>query len=146
MSEQIDAKLSASMESHAGNSLGSDQRLSDILANMLKNADNLLRQEVDLALAKLEAKVNTAKSDLVTTTTGGAVLYAGILALVTACILGLSRVLEPSLAALVVGLAVSGIGYSMLQSGGAESTATDLPPLSPGSAQRPPSEREETSP
>ena len=59
---------------------------------------------------------------------GGAVLYAGILILLAAVVLGLSTVMAPWLSALIVGGIVTGIGATMHQRGGAkaaESTQND---------------------
>jgi uncharacterized membrane protein SpoIIM required for sporulation len=48
---------------------------------------------------------------------GGAIAYAGFLAIVAALILGLGQVLPLWLSALIVGLVVAGVGYGVLQSG-----------------------------
>jgi xanthine/uracil permease len=49
--------------------------------------------------------------------TGAAVLYAGVLVLLLAAVFGLAAVLEPWLAALIVGLIVGIIGYVMVHAG-----------------------------
>ncbi len=92
--------------------------MSAILADMWENTEKLVRQELDLAIAQLNARAETLKTDLLTTLTGMAVLYAGLLSIVAACVFLLSRVVEPWLAALIVGLAVSAVGYGMLHWGG----------------------------
>lgn len=109
--------------------------MSAILADVLQNTDSLVRQELELAMARLEAKVESAKTDLRVATAGAAVLYAGALALVAACVLGLARVMEPWLSALSVGLAVSAVGYLMLQRG-ESSGAVSLNQSSQGGAAR----------
>jgi len=48
---------------------------------------------------------------------GGVVLYTGLLAMLAAAILGLATVLEPWLAALVIGAAVAIIGAILLAAG-----------------------------
>jgi xanthine/uracil permease len=48
---------------------------------------------------------------------GGAIAYAGFLAIVAALILGLGQLIPLWLSALVVGLVVAGVGYVVLQSG-----------------------------
>jgi ABC-type Fe3+-siderophore transport system permease subunit len=48
---------------------------------------------------------------------GGAIAYAGFLAVMTAIIIGLAEFMSLWLAALIVGLVVAGIGYFFIQKG-----------------------------
>jgi xanthine/uracil permease len=59
---------------------------------------------------------------------GGAVLYAGFLVLLAAAVLGLSRWLEPWLAALIVGGAVLLVGVVMVLAGRRKLDLADLKP------------------
>ncbi len=124
MNEQLPHLRGVSTELQSNEPLSDQRRMSAILADMWQSTEQLIRQELDLAMARLNAQVEEVKADLVVTTTGGAVLYAGALSLVAACVLALSQVLEPWLSALVVGLAASGLGYGMLR-GGTKKILTD---------------------
>jgi xanthine/uracil permease len=48
---------------------------------------------------------------------GGALAYAGLLALIAALIIGLGELIPLWLSALIVGLVVVGIGYMLIQRG-----------------------------
>jgi hypothetical protein len=48
---------------------------------------------------------------------GGALAYAGLLALMAALIIGLGQVIPMWLSALIVGLVVVGVGYMLIQRG-----------------------------
>ena len=108
--------------------LGTDRELGAIVADVWQNAETLMRQELELALSELDRRVDKLKVGLTTAAIGGAVLYAGILILLAAVVLGLSTVMAPWLSALIVGGIVTGIGATMHQRGGAkaaESTQND---------------------
>ena len=99
----------------AHSDLHDERRMSAIVADVWDNADKLVGQHLQLALAELETRVDHLKADLTIVTMGGLVLYAGLLSLLAAAILGLSQVVAPWLAALIVALAALGVGYLMLQ-------------------------------
>jgi hypothetical protein len=124
MKEQLSQVRRTSTDLQNNEPLSDQRRMGAILVDMWQSTEKLLRQELDLAMAHLDDKVEEAKADLFVATTGGAVLYAGVLTLVAACVLALSQVLDPWLSALVVGLAASGLGYGMLR-GGTKKILTD---------------------
>lgn len=70
----------------------------------------LFRQELALAGAELIRSINRILAGASGVAAGGAVLFAGLLLLLAAAVLGLSQVLAPWLAALLVGFAVSVAG------------------------------------
>jgi hypothetical protein len=76
-----------------------------------------VRQEVKLAGSELDGKISEAKADLAKAVTGAAVLYAGVLLLVAAVVLFVAKFVAPWLAALIVGVVVIGIGYTLVQKG-----------------------------
>lgn len=96
----------------------SQREVGAIVADVWENAEKLMRQELELALAELDRRVDKLKVGLITATIGGAVLYGGILVLLAAAVLGLSTAMAPWLAALLVGVVVTGIGAVMSQRGG----------------------------
>jgi hypothetical protein len=99
-------------------STSSQRELGAIVADVWENAEKLVRQELELGLAEIDRRVDKLKIGVTTAAIGGAVLYAGILVLLAAVVLGLSNVMAPWLAALIVGGIVTGVGATMSQRGG----------------------------
>ena len=88
--------------------------------------ERTVRQEVDLAKTEMQEKAATMGRNSAFAGIGGAVAYAGLLAIIGAACVGLAVALaamglEESVAAwlgpLIVGLIVAGIGYALLQKG-----------------------------
>jgi hypothetical protein len=90
--------------------LGLVRRLMDDLAT-------LFRQEMALATAELTGALTKLTAGIVSIATGGAVLFAGFLGLLASAVLGLSNVVEPWLAALIVGGVVTVVGVIMVLAG-----------------------------
>ena len=108
--------------------MGGERELGAIVADVWENAEKLVRQELELGLSEIDRRVDKLKVGVTEAVIGGAVLYAGILVLLAAVVLGLSTVLAPWLAALIVGVIVTGAGAFMSLRGGqqaAESTQKD---------------------
>ena len=99
----------------ARHDLSEERRMSAIVADVWDNADKLVHQHMQLALAELETRVDKLKADLTILTLGGLVMYVGVLAAIAAAILGLSTVLVPWAAALIVAVVAMLSGYLMLQ-------------------------------
>jgi hypothetical protein len=105
-----------------------EREVGKIVADVWENAEKLVRQELELGLAEIDRRVDKLKVGLISATIGAATLYAGILVLLAALVLGLSNVMQPWLAALIVGGIVTGIGATLSQRGGhktAEATQPD---------------------
>lgn len=91
-----------------------ERELSAIVTDMWSNAETLLRAELDLGLAELDLRVEKLKRALLLATLGGAIVYAGVLLLLAAAVLGLSQVMAPWLSALLLGAVVSAVGATLL--------------------------------
>jgi len=88
-----------------------DTSLGDLLSNLVQETSTLARQEVQLAKAELKQSAEQAGRSIASLLIGGAVAYAGLLALLAAAILGLGQAgVDWWLAALIVGLVVIAIG------------------------------------
>ena len=74
----------------------------------------LLRNEIALAKAELSESSMRAKAGLAALISAVATLLAGSLVLVAALVLGLAKVMEPWLAALVVGIVITAVGVVLL--------------------------------
>ena len=88
-----------------------------LLGRLIDDVSQLFRNEIALARAEVRESVGKAKAGIGAVAVGGAVLLVGALALVAALILGLAEVVEPWLAALIVGAIFAVVGYVMLQAG-----------------------------
>lgn len=85
-----------------------------LLRQLMDDLSTLMRQEMALATAELSRSISTVKLAVASAATGAAVIFAGLLALLAAAVLGLTYVLVPWLATLVVGVAVTAAGAFLL--------------------------------
>jgi len=88
-----------------------------LITQLTGEISTLVRKEVALAKSELTHSFKSAKSGLVGLVAGGLLLFAGFLVLLWAAVLGLSEIMAPWLAALIVGGVVLLIGLVMVQSG-----------------------------
>lgn len=95
-----------------------NRSLGDLFSDLARDTGTLVRQEVALAKAELTQKATEAGKDVGFLVAGGAIAYAGFLAIVAAIALGLARLGLPLwAAALLVGLVVAGVGGFLVQRG-----------------------------
>ncbi len=95
-----------------------DRSLGELFSELTRELTTLVRQEAALARAELTEKAATVGKNVGFLAAGGAVAYAGFLALIAAVIIGLGQLGLPWwLSALIVGLVVAGIGYVLVQKG-----------------------------
>jgi fatty acid desaturase len=85
-----------------------------LLSRVFSDFTALLRNEVALAKSELSESTTRAKAGLAALIGAVATLLAGSLALLAAIILGLAEVVAPWLAALIVGVVVTGVGVALL--------------------------------
>jgi O-antigen ligase len=88
----------------------------NLVSRLVSDLTALFRNELALAKAEFSKAATNVKLGVAGMAVGAAVLLAGALSLVAAAILGLAEVMDPWLAALVVGVALGVIGFVMLQS------------------------------
>lgn len=91
--------------------------LGELFAQLASDTSKLVRHEVALARSEMTQKASSVGRDLGILGAGGAIAYAGFLALLTALIVGLDLLLPLWLSALIVGLIVVGVGYVLIQRG-----------------------------
>lgn len=105
----------------AAGTSGNDDRESQsafgLLRRLTDELTTLLRQELALATAEFSRSMRVMLTGAAATAMGGAVLFAGLLAMLAAAVLGLATVLRPWLAALVIGAAVAVIGIVLVMAG-----------------------------
>lgn len=108
---------------------GNDRSLGELFAELTRETSTLVRQEVNLAKTEMTQKASAVGKDIGFLAAGGAVLYAGFLALLAAIILVLTALGLPAwAAALLVGLLVAGIGAYLVQRGLTALRRTNLAP------------------
>jgi len=98
--------------------INEERSLGDLFGDLTRDMGVLVRQEVELAKTEMTQKASQAGKNIGSMAIGGAVAYAGFLAILAAVIIGLGSLGIPWwLSALVVGLVVAGVGYFLIQKG-----------------------------
>ncbi len=88
--------------------LTKDERsLGDLFSDLATETGNLVKQEVALAQTELTVKAVKVGKNVGYLVVGGAVAYAALLAFIAALIIGLSNLMSPWIAALVVGIVIA---------------------------------------
>jgi hypothetical protein len=88
--------------------------LGDLFSDLASDMSNLVRQEVALAKLEVTQKAKYLGRNVGYLVVGGAVAYAGMLAVIAAIIMLLDRVMPAWGAALLVGVVVAGIAWLMI--------------------------------
>jgi hypothetical protein len=88
----------------------------------------LVRQEVRLATIEVGHKTSEIGKDVGFLAVGGAIVYAGLLAVIAAIIMILANFIAWWLSALIVGVAVSAAGYFLVRKGLDSIKRTDFAP------------------
>ncbi|MGI8554296.1 MAG: phage holin family protein [Dehalococcoidia bacterium] len=106
-----------------------ERSLGELFGDLAQETTTLVRQEMLLARTELSQKATRLGKDVGFLAMGGAVAYAGFLALVAAVIIGLATLGLPWwLSSLVVGLVVAVVGYLLVQNGLSALRREDLAP------------------
>lgn len=88
-----------------------------LLRRLVDDIGTLLTQEISLLKAETTQAVGDMKAATISIAMGGAVAFLGSIFLLLAAVYGLSNIVEPWLAALIVGGVVTLIGIIMLATG-----------------------------
>ena len=99
-----------------------------LLRRLVDEFSVLFRKEIALAKAEAVQSFSHLKAAAINIASGGAVLFAGLLVLLAAAVLGLSHVVADWLAALIVGGIVSIVGFVMINSGKNKFDSSSLKP------------------
>jgi hypothetical protein len=95
-----------------------ERSLGDLFADLSRETTTLVRQEITLAKTEMTQKATRAAKDAGFLFVGGAVVYAGTLAIVAAIIIALGQLgLQWWLAAAIVGVVVALAGYALIRRG-----------------------------
>jgi len=95
-----------------------DRSLGELFGDLTREITTLVRQEATLARTEMSQKVARLGKDVGMLAAGGAVAYAGLLAIVAAIIIGLAAAgMAWWASALLVGVVIAGIGGALVWSG-----------------------------
>jgi len=97
--------------------LREERSLGELFGDLSRETSALVRHEVVLARTEMGQKASQVGKDVASLAVGGAIAYAGFLAILAAIIIALSAAVPWWLSALLVGLVVAGIGYFLVQKG-----------------------------
>src|ERR1700680_4767607 len=92
----------------------SDRSVVALLSDLASETATLVRQEIALFKAELREKLARVGQGVGAIAAGGLVAFSGWLVLLAAAVLGLSNVVEPWLAAVVVGVAFLSVRAALL--------------------------------
>jgi hypothetical protein len=107
---------------------GTDRPLTGLLTELAQETTTLVRKEVELAKAEVSEKVSQATTGAVSLVAGGLVAFAGLIFLLLAATYYLATMMEPWLAALIVGGVVTLIGVILVAMGKSRLNARNLQP------------------
>lgn len=99
-----------------------------LLRQLANEATTLFSKELTLARVEVSESIDQAKKGVTSMISGGSVLYAGFLFLLLSAFLGLARIVEFWLSALIVGGVVAIIGLIMVQAGKKKVKPSSLKP------------------
>jgi xanthine/uracil permease len=105
-----------------------DSSVGGLLRQLTHEVPSLVTKELALAKAELSESIRATKAGAASVATGGAVLLGGFIVLLMSAVYGLSNVMEPWLAALIVGGVVVVIGLVMVSAGKKKFEASSFKP------------------
>ena len=94
-----------------------DRSLGELFSELAQETTTLMRHEVNLAKTEMSEKASRAGKHVGFLAAGGAVAYAGLLAILAGVIFLLDAVMPVWLAALLVGVVVAAVGYFLVRRG-----------------------------
>ena len=97
------------MQSRDGRSLG------ELFSELAQETSTLVRQEVNLAKTEMSQKASTAGKHVGVLAAGGALAYAGLLAVLAGIIALLNNVMPLWASTLLVGVVVAIVGYFLVR-------------------------------
>lgn len=109
-------------------SVQGDQSVGGLLRQLMHEVPQLVTKELALLKAETRENMQAAKAGVAAVSTGGAVMLAGLVILLLSAVHALGNVVEPWLAALIVGVAAMLLGFIMVKSGSRKFDAHSMRP------------------
>lgn len=94
-----------------------ERSLGELFSELAQETSTLVRQEVNLAKTEMSQKASSAGKHVGVLAAGGALAYAGLLAVLAGIIALLNDVMPLWVAALLVGIVVAVVGYLLVKRG-----------------------------
>jgi hypothetical protein len=94
-----------------------NRSLGELFSELAQETSTLVRQEVNLAKTEMSQKASSAGKHVGILAAGGALAYAGLLAILAGVIALLNDVMPLWAAALLVGIVVAVVGYLLVRRG-----------------------------
>ena len=91
-----------------------NRSLAGLFADLARDMTGLVRTELELVKAEMSEKAGQAAGGAAFLAVGGFVAFAGLLVLLACAVLALALVVQPWLAALIVGVVVIGVGVALM--------------------------------
>lgn len=92
-----------------------ERSLGELFSELAQETSTLVRQEMNLAKTELSQKASTAGKHVGVLAAGGALAYAGLLAILAGVIVLLNNVMPLWVSALLVGIVVAVVGYLLVR-------------------------------
>lgn len=105
-----------------------DESIGGLLRQLMHEVPQLFTKELALLKAETRENLKAAKAGVAAVSTGGAVMLAGLVILLLSAVYGLGNVVEPWLAALIVGAVAMLVGYAMVRAGSRKFDAEGMRP------------------
>ena len=105
-----------------------ERSLGELFSELAGETGTLVRQEIALAQVEITKKASIVGTNVGSLAVGGAIGYAGLLAIIAGVIIGLANFMPAWLAAIIVGAVVAGISYFMVSSALTKLKTTELAP------------------
>ena len=105
-----------------------DASVVGLIRQLSREVPALFTKELALAKAELQESLTTLKAGIAGVAGGAIVLLAGFIILLMSAVYGLSIIMAPWLAALIVGVVVMIVGFVMLQSAKKQFEPSNLKP------------------
>lgn len=104
------------------------ESITDLIRHLATDVSTLLGKEMALAKSEVRESVSEVQTAVGAIATGAAVAMAGLVALLMSAIYGLSIIVAPWLAALIVGAGALLVGYLMVSSAKKKISASAIVP------------------
>jgi hypothetical protein len=93
-----------------------ERSIGELFSELANETSTLIRQEISLAQVEMTQKATKAGKNVGFLAAGGAIGYAGLLAIVAGIIMGLSYFMPAWLAAIIVGAVIAVASYVLISS------------------------------
>jgi xanthine/uracil permease len=107
---------------------GDGRSFGQLLADLTGDLSRLVRSEAELIRLEISEKSKVLGRAGAEIAAGAILMLAALMVLLQALVLALSKVMDPALASLLVGVVVAGLGYVLLKAGAKTAKPSNLRP------------------